>query len=297
MQNYSSNTSSNQSSNKIRGKTVAVTGAASGIGEALAKRFAVEGAGVVAVIDVNGDGAKRVANDISANTTNTNALAIQADVGDRAQITAAIEQIAQFGQVDIYCSNAGVATPGGLETTPADWDWNWRINTLAHIHAAEILMPQMAERKEGIFVITASAAGLLTEMSSISYSVVKHAAVAVAEWLSLEYADRGVQVSVLCPQGVRTGMFQLSQRADPVASVLAADTVAAPAAPTPADRVAAGIDGVLEPSDVADAVMEALANKRFLILPHPEVQTYTTYRAQDHDRWLKGMRRLRQKLG
>ena len=268
-----------QVSNPVRGKVAVVTGGGSGIGEGLARRFAAEGAAAVAVLDVNLEAARRVAEDIAgAGASGMKALAIRADVGQQAEVEAALAEVADAaGEVDIFCSNAGIVATGGLETTADDWQQNWQVNTMAHVYAAQVLIPKMAERGSGFFAITASAAGLLTEMSSLSYSVVKHGAVAVGEWLSLThgsgaYAAGGLQISVLCPQGVRTAMF-------------------------PADaEVAAGVDGVLMPSDVADVVMESMQDGRFLILPHPNVQKYTRHRADDHDRWLAGMRRLRQKL-
>ena len=270
-----------QVSNPVRGKVAVVTGGGSGIGEGLARRFAEEGAAAVAVLDVNLEAAQRVAEDIEgggAGVNGTRGLAIRADVGQQAEVEAALAEVADAaGEVDIFCSNAGIVATGGLETTADDWQQNWQVNTMAHVYAAQVLIPKMAERGSGFFAITASAAGLLTEMSSLSYSVVKHGAVAVGEWLSLThgsgaYAAGGLQISVLCPQGVRTAMF-------------------------PADaEVAAGVDGVLMPSDVADVVMESMQDGRFLILPHPNVQKYARHRADDHDRWLAGMRRLRQRL-
>ena len=270
-----------QVSNPVRGKVAVVTGGGSGIGEGLARRFAAEGAAAVAVLDVNLEAARRVAEDIEgggAGVNGTRGLAIRADVGQQAEVEAALAEVADAaGEVDIYCSNAGIVATGGLETTADDWQQNWQVNTMAHVYAAHVLIPKMAERGSGFFAITASAAGLLTEMSSLSYSVVKHGAVAVGEWLSLThgsgaYAAGGLQISVLCPQGVRTAMF-------------------------PADaEVAAGVDGVLMPSDVADVVMESMQDGRFLILPHPNVRKYARHRADDHDRWLAGMRRLRQRL-
>lgn len=289
--------------NPVRGKVAVVTGGGSGIGEGLARRFVAEGAAAVALLDVNLEAALRVAEDIERGVARdgadggaiggravgdrageeggggvTRVLAVRADVGRQTDVEAALAEIAETaGEVDIYCSNAGIVATGGLETSADDWQQNWQVNTMAHVYAAQVLIPKMAGRASGFFVITASAAGLLTEMSSLSYSVVKHGAVAVGEWLSLTYgsgayAKGGVQISVLCPQGVRTGMF------------------------TEDAAVAAGVDGVLMPSDVADVVMESMQDGRFLVLPHPNVQKYARYRADDHDRWLAGMRRLRHRL-
>lgn len=275
--------------NPVRGKVAVVTGGGSGIGEGLARRFAAEGAAAVALLDVNLEAARRVAEDIERGVGRdgagevggggvTRVLAVRADVGRQTDVEAALAEVAETaGEVDIYCSNAGIVATGGLETSADDWQQNWQVNTMAHVYAAQVLIPKMAERGSGFFVVTASAAGLLTEMSSLSYSVVKHGAVAVGEWLSLTYgsgayAKGGLQISVLCPQGVRTGMF------------------------TEDAAVAAGVDGVLMPSDVADVVMESMQDGRFLVLPHPNVRKYARYRADDHDRWLAGMRRLRHRL-
>lgn len=253
-------------SSPIIGKVAAVTGGGSGIGEGLARRFAAEGARHVAVLDINHEAAEEVAAEIGGQ-------AVRVDVGSRKQVHEALEQIASVaGEIDVFCSNAGIVTTGGLETSGEAWAKNWQVNTLAHVYFAEELMPQMAARGDGAFIITASAAGLLTEMSSLSYSVVKHGAVAVGEWLAIAHGGQGVQVSVLCPQGVRTGMF--SQEA----------------------AVAAGLDGILTPADVADVVMEALVDGRFLILPHPEVSQYLQYKTADPSRWQAGMRRLRDRL-
>ena len=253
--------------NPVAGKITAVTGGGSGIGEGLARRFAEEGARHVAVLDINLEAAQRVASDIGGQ-------AVMVDVGSRQQSQAALEQVAAAagGEIDVFCSNAGIADTGGLETPDEVWQNNWQIHVLAHVYFAEALLPQMAARGNGAFVITASAAGLLTELSSLSYSVVKHGAVAVAEWLAITYGGDGVQVSVLCPQGVRTAMF-------------------------PHDvAVAAGVDGVLQPADVAQVVLESLADGRFLILPHPDVQQYLEHKVSDPRRWQGGMRRLRARL-
>lgn len=253
-------------SSPVAGKVVAVTGGGSGIGEGLARRFAAEGARHIAVLDIDLPAARKVAADIGGQ-------AIETDVGSRRQAHQALRQItAAAGEIDIFCSNAGIGIPGGLETRQQDWQRNWQINTLAHVYFAQQLMPQMSARDSGAFIITASAAGLLTEMNSLAYSVVKHGAVAVADWLAITYGSDGVQVSVLCPQGVRTKMF-------------------------PQDvAVAAGQDGTLMPADVADVVMQALADGRFLILPHPQVEKYVRNKTDDPQRWHAGMRKLKARL-
>jgi len=192
-----------------------------------------------------------------------------------------------LGPVEIYCSNAGLLVPGGVDTAAAGWQRSWEVHVMAHIHAAGVLLPRWVERGGGILVITASAAGLLTQLDSVSYAATKHAAVAVAEWLAISYGGRGIQVAALCPQAVRTPLLE-----DPSS------------APTPAARPGGGVvhrsaaatDGVLEPDAVADATAEALRQGRFLVLPHPEVSTYARRRADDPDRWLAGMRRLARRM-
>ena len=140
---------------------------------------------------------------------------------------------------------------------------------MAHVYAARSVAPGMAARGSGYLVNTASAAGLLTHTGSATYAVTKHAAVAFAEWLAIAYGDKGVRVSVLCPQAVRTAM--IAGRESGVASV----------------------DGVLSPEEVAECVVETMAREEFLILPHAKVRDYMQFKTGDIDRWLGGMRRLR----
>lgn len=260
-----------------------VTGAASGIGAALARRLAADGARV-AVADIDAGGAAAVASSIGGQS-------FTLDVSDAEGTRRMIHDVEQsLGPVEIYCSNAGLLAPGGLDTPQADWQRSWDVHVMAHFHAARVLIPLWLQRDGGILVVTASAAGLLTQLDSASYAVTKHAAVAAAEWLSITYGDQGVQVAALCPQAVRTPL--LGERA----------SAAAPASPgecSPAaseNVTAAAVDGVLEPEDVAAAAADALREGRFLILPHPEVATYAQRRAGDPDRWLAGMRRLAGRL-
>ncbi len=178
------------------------------------------------------------------------------------------------GPIDVFISNAGV--PGGMggpETDDALWDEAWRVNVMAHVWASRALLPEMLERGEGYLINTASAAGLLTQVSSLVYSVTKHAAVSLAEWMSIEYADRGVRVSCLCPQGVRTPMLELAME-DPVGAA------------------ALNSGGIIEPEDVADSVVAGIRDERFLILPHENVAGFLALKGADPERWLKGMRRL-----
>jgi NAD(P)-dependent dehydrogenase (short-subunit alcohol dehydrogenase family) len=253
---------------ELQGRNVVVTGAARGIGAALAQRFHAGGANVVVadVLDPNpvADGLER-------------AVGIVADVsteeGNIALIRAAEDA---FGPVDLFFANAGLALGVDLTTPEEDWDLAFAVNIHAHRWAAKHLIDGWLERGEGYFCSTASAAGLLAQIGSAAYTVTKRAAVAFAEWLSITYGDRGVRVSCLCPQGVNTDMLN---------SDIGGGT----------DVVRAAGD-VLEPADVADVVADAIAAERFLILPHPEVQQYVERKANDHERWLAGMRRLQARV-
>ena len=247
----------------IKDKVVVVTGAAGGIGRAMAHRFAADGAKGVVVADLQEDALRAAADQIGG-------LAVLCDVTKEADIQRLVAQAeTAFGPIDIFCSNAGIARMGGEDTPTEIWQQNWDLHIMAHVYAARAVAPGMAERGCGYLVNTASAAGLLSHVQSATYSVTKHAAVAFAEWLSIAYGDRGVRVSVLCPQAVRTAMIR--EREGGVASV----------------------DGVLEPEQVADSVIAAMGREEFLILPHPEVRDYLRRKTADYDRWLKGMRKLR----
>jgi NAD(P)-dependent dehydrogenase (short-subunit alcohol dehydrogenase family) len=244
---------------KVDGKHVVVTGAASGIGAALSNRFEREGARVVVRADVQrGD-------DI-----------VRCDVSRERDLVDLIEGAeAEAGPIDLFCSNAGILGGiGGPEISDDEWRRAIDINVMAHIWAARHLVPRMLQRGGGYLLQTASAAGLLTQLGAAPYSVTKHAAVGFAEWLSITYGEADLKVSVLCPQAVRTGMT----------------------AGTDGGGVA-GVDGMLEPEQVADAVIAGLDTEQFLILPHPEVAEYVRRKADDHDRWISGMRRLQRRFG
>jgi NAD(P)-dependent dehydrogenase (short-subunit alcohol dehydrogenase family) len=254
---------------QVAGAVTVVTGGASGIGRALARRLAADGAAVVVVADRNGAGATEVAEELPVSS-----LGITLDVTDEAAVKAALDQIEErFGPIDIYLSNAGVGGSADLGTD-AQWELAYQVHVLAHVYLARHLLPRMRARGRGHLMITASAAGLLTEMDSAAYSVTKHGSVALAEWLSITQGTEDVTFSCLCPQGVRTAM---------TAGFTDGNAVAAAGA-------------FLEPEEVADAVVTAITEGRFLILPHPEVAEYERRRAVDRDRWLGGMRRVWGKL-
>ncbi|MER7726072.1 SDR family oxidoreductase [Streptomyces sp. NPDC096323] len=245
----------------VQGAGVVVTGAGGGIGAALARRFAAEGARVV-VNDLDEGRIKTLAEEIGAVPV----------AGDASQIIDAARD-ALDGIVDVYCANAGLASPGDVFADEEVWAAAWDVNVMAHVRAARALLPNWLERGSGRFVSTASAAGLLTMIGAAPYSVTKHGVVAFAEWLSLTYRHRGVKVHAICPQGVRTDML--------TAAGSAGKLVLAPSA--------------IEPEDVADALFDAMAEDRFLVLPHPEVAGYYRARAKDTDHWLGNMNHLQQK--
>ena len=260
---------------ELAGKVAVVTGGAGGIGRALAHRFVEEGAAGVVVADLEAADPGLVATEIGGRT-----IGFAGDIADAATVRALIAGAEEaFGPVDLFCANAGVAIGIGLEDDEATWDAAFGVNIRSHVHAAKILVPQWLERGEGYFLTTASAAGLLTQIGSAPYSVTKHAAVAFAEWLSVTYGDRGIRVSCLCPMGVNTPMLDAGVQDD----VSAGDVVRA-----------AG--GVVEPEQVADDVIAALRDERFLVLPHPEVLTFFQRKGSDYDRWLAGMRRLQKSI-
>lgn len=253
----------------LKDKVVVVTGGANGIGEALCRRFAAEGARGVVIADCDMAGAEKVAREIGG-------LAVKVDVGVEADLIRLVgTATSAFGPIDLFCSNAGVIALGGIEAPDAEWQRQWNINMMAHVWAARAVVPAMLARGHGYLLQTASAAGLLTQIGSAPYAVTKHAAVAFAEWLAITYGDRGLRVSCLCPMGVHTRM--LDDAPGGVADLLRCTALTSDA--------------------VADAVIAGLADERFLILPHPVVAEYFRHKADDYERWLRGMRRLQEKAG
>ena len=254
----------------LAGRHIVVTGGASGIGRACALRFADEDAKVT-VSDVNLEGAMATAQEIGGH-------AIRADVGREQDILELIADAEQRqGPIDAFFSNAGITGPPGgpPELLDTDWDLLWRVNVMSHIWAARALVPVMLERGEGYLLSTASAAGLLSQLGAIGYATTKHAAVAVAEWLDITYRDRGLRVSCLCPQFVNTPMVTEGLDVDKLQKIAT----------------------IIEPEQVADDVVAAMQEERFLILPHPEVAKYMRTRGTEHERWLAGMRQLQAALG
>jgi NAD(P)-dependent dehydrogenase (short-subunit alcohol dehydrogenase family) len=257
---------------ELAGKVAVVTGGASGIGRALCRRFALEGASVV-VSDIDAPGAAAVAQE-------TKGFAVPGDMSLEADVLALIDAARlSFDRIDLFCANAGILTGSrpegpavlGPDTPDDDWERMWRVNVLSHVYAARALVPVMLDQGGGYILVTASAAGLLTMLGNAPYSVTKHAAVAFAEWLAITYGDRGLRVSCLCPQLVRTEMLAAALQAAEQQNIA---------------------QGVIEAEEVAEAVVNGLRVEQFLILPHPEVADYFQRKASDYDRWLAGMRRL-----
>ncbi len=256
---------------EIEGRIAVITGGGSGIGAAMARRFAVEGAKKVIIVDLDGDAAHYVASDIDGG-------AFTLDVTDEQATIDVLTQVErEHGRIDILCLNAGIPTDGSVDTSNEDWQRTWDVNVMAHVYATRHTLPGMLARGEGYIVTTASAAGLLTNVGAAPYSVTKHAAVALAEWLSVTYGSRGIGVSCLCPMFVDT----------PMLDAFAGHT----------DEMRGWVESLaIDVDDVAEAVVEAIRSESFLILPHPIVLDYFQRKALDYDRWIRGMQDLSDRL-
>jgi NAD(P)-dependent dehydrogenase (short-subunit alcohol dehydrogenase family) len=257
---------------RIDNAVVVITGAANGIGYALAKRFKAQGVRGLALADLD-------ARKIAAVSKEIGALGFACDVSQESDIQRVVRETeAAFGPIDLFCSNAGIGLadpdPNNAASAPdADFQRSWNIHLMAHVYAARALLPQMIARGSGYFLNTVSAAGLLSQIGSATYSASKHAAIGFAECLAITHRDQGIKVSVLCPQAVRTAMIGNEP-----------------------EKGSASVDGIISPEEVAEAVIEGLAAERFLILPHPVVAGYMQRKTADYDRWLGGMSKLRRKL-
>lgn len=251
---------------KVSGKNIVITGGASGIGKALAERFHKEGAAHITVADLTTDNLQAVADSVGG-------LAVPCDVAKEEDIKNLVAKAEEaYGPIDIFVSNAGIARYGWEETPDEIWNLNWNVHVMAHVYAARAVVDKMVERGSGYLINTASAAGLLSQIDSSSYATTKHAAVAFAETLAIRYGDKGVRVSVLCPQQVKTAMTK--DRAGSVSDV----------------------DGTITAEELADTVIDTMDREEFLILPHPQVIEYMRRKTADYDRWLGGMRKLRDRF-
>ena len=254
----------------VKDKIIVVTGAGNGIGKALSARFVEEGARCVVAADIDGGNARLTADAYGCRASAT-------DVANEADVKALIDNTEKdIGPIDLFCSNAGVARGANEQSPDDEWQCSWDVNVMSHVYAARHLAPRMIERGGGYFLNTASAAGLLNQVGGAAYGVTKHAAIGFGEWLALTYKHKGIKVSMLCPQAVRTQMTMTGGDA--------------------AGVKAAAADGMIEPKDVADCVIKGLADESFLILPHAEVATYMQRKTTDYDRWINGMNRLHRSL-
>ena len=249
----------------IERKVVVITGGASGIGKAVGKLMVNRGADEVFLADLNENLLNETAEEIGA-------IPIVCDVSNEESVKALVNEVTlQTKVIDIFMSNAGIYVEGDENTLNQEWMRNWSIHVMAHVYAARAVLPGMIKRESGYLINTSSAAGLLTHIDSATYSTTKHAAIGFAEYLSINYGSKGIKVSVLCPQAVKTAMTL--GREDSVASV----------------------DGMLEPDFLAEVVLQSVYDEEFLILPHPEVLTYMQRKTSDYERWLGGMRRFKQR--
>ena len=253
----------------VAGRVCVVTGGANGIGKALCERFAAEGAKVVIVVDLEEDNARTVADALGGDAYGVN-------VRNEAEIQAMVAQVeADHGHIDLLCSNAGIGAGDGepwwaTSAPNSTWEAMWDTHVMAHVYAARACLPKMIERGDGYFLNTASAAGLLSQIADAAYSTTKHAAVGFAESLAITHGDDGIKVSCLCPQAVQTRILGEIEGGG-----------------------SAGVDGIITPEELAQSVIEGLAEEKFLILPHATVQQYRENKTNNYDRWIGGMRKLR----
>ncbi|MBO0824779.1 MAG: SDR family NAD(P)-dependent oxidoreductase [Actinobacteria bacterium] len=304
----------------VTGRVAVVTGGASGAGRAIALGLAARGAAGIVISDIDADGAANVAAEVAR--AGGRAQAIRTDVTREEDVRYLVTRCERaFGPPSMIFSNAGIIVPGGPEAADEAWSRIWAVNVHSHVYVARAVLPGMLARGEGYLVITASAAGLLTQLGSAPYAVTKHAAVALAEWLSITYGDRGIRVSCLCPQAFSSNLLATSVRElsgvplagsggggppDGSGSEGPPDGSGSAGPPDGTGESLAGnaaggsaqaaIDGVLTAEQVAEATLDAVGAEQFLILPHPEVATYERRRADDRERWLRGMRRMQARL-
>ena len=249
---------------EIKNKVIVVTGGAGGIGLAIAKEFLNHNPKIIILADISFE---------NINYTNEKIINKICDISNETQINSLIDKVnKEFGLIDIFCSNAGILTLGDEQSSNEDWSKNWNLHVMAHVYAAKKLIPDMVNRGSGYFVNTSSAAGLLSHIDSVTYSTTKHAAIGFAEWLAITYGKKGIGVSILCPQAVKTSMTEGRE-----------------------NEVSA-LDGMMEPEFVALEVINAVKNETFLISPHPEVEGYFQNKANNYSRWIGGMQKLRNKL-
>ena len=277
---------------KLSNSNIVVTGAGSGIGAALCMRFAEEGPRAIALVDLDAAALDRSLQELAQGFPEVDLTSHLVDVSQESEVVDLIHTVTESsGTIDLFCGNAGIGTALGLEAPNQVWQSTLDVNLMAHVYAARALMPAWLDRGRGYYLLTASAAGLLTNLGDAPYSVSKHGAVALAEWMSITYGDLGIGVSCLCPQGVRTPLLFPEMKAS-----VAPDSDSASA---PEDAVALAVvraQRILEPSEVAESVVAALATEQFLILPHEEVAAYEQARASNRERWLSAMRRLQAQI-
>ena len=259
---------------ELADKIIVITGAGSGIGRALAVRFHAEGARNIVAVDINLENAQDTAEMVSG-------TAMMADVAKEEDIVRVIEDTeCQIGPIDLFCSNAGIAMGRHIHSPNSEWQTIWDVNVMSHVYAARHLVPRMVARGGGYFMNTSSAAGLLNQIGGAAYGVTKHAAVGFGEWLAIHHKHEGIRVSMLCPQAVRTRMTAVGDESSSAASAITA---------------AAG-DGMIEPEELADTVVEELQKESFLILPHSIVLDYMRNKTTNYDRWIGGMNKLMRKI-